>query len=180
MRAHSIDHQMSTHKVLDGAAPCNKVLITKLGGEVQHHRSNGQSADLDPLPVLFEDILQQRFFEWLQLAEWARMDGFFLGFQQRLDGIVAETEELCPPQNKQSRHLDTFRGLGEQDALFVLETLHHPEEGQLAPCGVSHAQPPQNASGLGKMRHGVQHGLRNKLGCERMEGWHTPNVHHPF
>ncbi len=34
MRAHSIDKQMSTHKALDGAAPRDEVLSTKLGGEV--------------------------------------------------------------------------------------------------------------------------------------------------
>ncbi len=60
------------------------------------------------------------------------------------------------------------------------ETLCHCEEGQLAPCGVPHAHLPRNAAGLDKTRHGMQHGLRGKLGCERMEGWCTLNVRHLF
>ena len=80
MCAHSIDHRMSLHKALGGAAPCDEVLLTKLGGEVQCHHNDGQSADLDPLLAMFEDILQQRFFKRLQLAEWAGLDGFLLGF----------------------------------------------------------------------------------------------------
>jgi hypothetical protein len=65
MRAHSTDHRMSRHKALDGTAPCNEVLFAKLGGEVQCHHNDGQSADLDPLLTLFEEILQQRFFKQL-------------------------------------------------------------------------------------------------------------------
>ncbi len=105
---------------------------------------------------------------------------FLLDLQQCLDWIVAETEELPPPCQKQSRHLDTLCGLAEQNALFNLEMLCHCEEGQLAPCGVSHAHPPQNATGLVKTRHGMQRRLMGKLGCERMEGWRTLNVRHPF
>ncbi len=71
-------------------------------------------------------------------------------------------------------------GLAERDALFVPEALDHREEGQLAPCGVPHAHPPQSAAGLGKMRLGMRRGLMSKLGCEGMEGWRTPNVRHPF
>jgi hypothetical protein len=69
------------------------------------------------------------YFSKHQLAEWARMDGFLLVFQQRLDGIFAKTEALRPPCQKQSRHLGMFRGLAEQDALFVLEMLCHSKEG---------------------------------------------------
>ncbi len=71
------------------------------------------SAYLNPLLALFEDIPQQHFFKRLQLAEWAGMDGFFFVLQQCLDGIIAETEELRPSCQKQSRHLDTFPGLAE-------------------------------------------------------------------
>jgi hypothetical protein len=60
------------------------------------------------------------------------------------------------------------------------KALGHCEEGQLAPCGVLHTHPPRSAAGLGETRHGMQHGLMSKLGCEGMEGWHTPNVCHPF
>ncbi len=160
---------MSAHKALDGAAPCNEVLFAKHGGEVLRHHNNGQSADLNPLLVLFEDILHQCFFEWLQLAEWARMNGFFLGFQQRFNGIIAKAEALLPLQQKTSRHLNTLHGLSKGDALFILEALCHREEGQLVPCGVLHAHPPQNAAGLDKMQHGMQRGLMSKLGCEGME-----------
>ncbi len=64
--------------------------------------------DHDPLLALFKDLIQQHFFERLQLAEWARMDGFLLVFQQCLDVTIAETEAFFPPCNKQSRHLDMF------------------------------------------------------------------------
>jgi hypothetical protein len=43
-----------------------------------------------------------------------------------------------------------------------------------------HAHPLQNAARLGKRRHGMHHGLRGKLGCERMEAWCTPDVRHRF
>jgi hypothetical protein len=108
------------------------------------------------------------------------MDGFFLTFQHRLNGIVAGVEVLHPPCQKLSRHLNTFRGLAERDALFVLEMLHHHEEGQLAPCSVPHVHLPQNAAGLDKTQHGMQLGLMGKLGCERVEAWRTPDVHHPI
>jgi hypothetical protein len=104
---------------------------------------------------LFEDILQQRFFKWLQLAKWSGMDGFLLGFQQSLDGIVAETEALRPPCQKQSRNLDTFWGLTEQNSPFVLEMLRHCEESKLVPCSVLHAHPLQNVAWLGKTWHGI-------------------------
>ncbi len=108
------------------------------------------------------------------------MNGFFLGFQQRLDGIVAEAEVLLPLHQKTSRHLNMLSRLAERDALFIPELLGHREEGQLAPCSVPHAHPPRSAAGLGKMRHGMQRGLVSKLGCEGMEGWCTPDVRHPF
>ncbi len=108
------------------------------------------------------------------------MDGFLLVFQQLLDWIVAEAEALRTPHQKQSRHLNMFRRLSEQDAFFILETFCHCEEGQLAPCGVLHVHPPRCTAGLGKMGHGIQRGLMGKLGCERMEAWPTPNVCHPF
>ncbi len=98
--------------------------------------------------MLFEDILQQRFFERLQLAEWVGMNGFLLGFQQRLDGIIGKAKALLSLHQKTSRYLNTLLRLVERDALFVPEALCHREEGQLAPCGVLHAHPPQNAAGL--------------------------------
>jgi hypothetical protein len=70
--------------------------------------------------------------------------------------------------------------LRSKNALFILEMLCHHEEGQLAPCGVPHVHPPQNATGLDKTRHGMRRGLRGKLGCERMEGWCTLDVRHSF
>jgi hypothetical protein len=101
-------------------------------------------------------------------------------FQQPLDGIIAKAEELLPLHQKTSRHLNTVSGLAERDALFVPEALAHCEEAQLAPCGVPDAHPPRRAAGLGEMRHGMQRGLRSKLGCEGMEGWCTSDVRHPF
>jgi hypothetical protein len=89
---------MSTHKVLDGAAPWDEVLFAKLDGEVQRHHNDGKSADLDPLLALFKDVLQQCFFERLQLAEWAWMDGFLLGFSSALMGSL--------PRLKSFTHLE--------------------------------------------------------------------------
>jgi hypothetical protein len=56
----------------------------------------------------------------------------------------------------------------EPDALIIMEMLCHCDEGQLTPCGVPHAHPPQNATQLGKTRHGMQGEFMGKLGCERM------------
>jgi hypothetical protein len=125
---------------------------------------------LYPLLALFKDILQQRFFKWLHLAEWAGMNGFLLGFQERLKGILAKAEELRSLYQKTSRHLNTLHELAERDALFVLEALCHREEGQLAPCGVPQAHLLQNTAGLDETRHGMQPGLKGKLRCEGMEG----------
>ncbi len=83
------------------------------------------------------------------------MNGFLVIFQHRLNGIVAEAEALRPLCQKTHRHLSTFHGPAEQDVLFVMETFCQLEEGQFMPCSVPHAHPPQNAAGLGEMRHGM-------------------------
>ncbi len=72
--------------------------------------------------------------------------------------------------------------MGAFTAICVLlpEKLCHREEGQLVPCGVPHVHLPQNAAGLDETWHGMQCGFRGKLGCKRMEGWCTLDVHHPF
>ena len=109
----------------------------------------------------------------LQAASTGRVgwdELIFLGFQQRLDGIIAEAEALLPLHQKTSRHLNMLSRLAERDALFIPELLGHREEGQLAPCGVPHTYPPRSTAGLGKTWHGMQRGLMSKLECEGMEG----------